>query len=67
MWQYDTRAKMCREIASTQEGRYEICRYEWDWICMGIISDIHLCRIIFGKNTRCEGTTSFNVEDNGIF
>lgn len=70
-WQGNSpRAKMCRQLASTQKGRDEIDRYE----CGAGYNGMPGCGFRFTpisndcwNNTRCDQAPSCNVEDNGIF
>jgi len=71
MWQGNSHnAKMCREMASTQEGRDEISRYECGAGYIGMPKNNFRFTPIsndYWKNARCDGSPSCNVEDNGIF
>lgn len=71
MWQGNSPiAKMCREMASTQKGRDEISRYECGTGYIGMPGDNFRSTPVSNdcwKNARCDGSTSCNVEDNGIF
>lgn len=71
MWQGNSpRAKMCREMTSTQKGRDEISRYECGAGYIGMPGgNFRFTPVsnVYWKNARCDGSPSYNVEDNGIF
>lgn len=70
-WQGNSpRAKMCRQLSSTQKGMDEINRYECGAGYTGMPGDRFRFTPIsndFWNNTRCDKAPSCNVEDNGIF
>ena len=70
-WQGNSpRAKMCRQLASTQKGRDEINRYDCGAGYTGMPGGRFRFTPIsndFWNNTRCDQASSCNVEDNGIF
>ena len=71
MWQGGSPlAKKCRKLASTRKGRNEISRYEcgvgYNGMPGGNFKFTPLSNDCW-KNTRCDGSQSYNIEDNGIF